>query len=196
HVAALRLMEEDAAREEAEREWKRMLAVTVRAFRHEKIVADQQGRDHRSRRHRPPSARSRPNRPTCPALFFAARRSPSSPSHSRRAYSRGQSGCLAPCRDMGALQNAHSGPSAVPAMALMMTIAWARGYSSVKVRSICGDIPAGVISFRRASAPPVNAMLGLPPLRLMTPMSLQNTPRRRPVPSALEHASLAANRFA
>src|SRR5581483_654872 len=47
HVAALRLMEEDAAREEAEREWKRMLAVTVRAFRHEKIVADQQGRDHR-----------------------------------------------------------------------------------------------------------------------------------------------------
>ena len=36
----------------------------------------------------------------------------------------------------------------------------------------------------------------LPPGRLTTPMSRQNTPRDRPVPSALEQASLAAKRFA
>ena len=41
----------------------------------------------------------------------------------------------------------------------MITIACAMGYSSVKVRSICGDIPAGVISLRRANAPPVNAIV-------------------------------------
>ena len=56
--------------------------------------------------------------------------------------------------------------------------------------------PAGVIACRRLSAPPVNFMVGRPDGRLTTPMSRQNTPRRKPVPSALAQASLAAKRLA
>jgi hypothetical protein len=53
-----------------------------------------------------------------------------------------------------------------------------------------------VSSSSRDKAPPVKAMVGLPPRWLTTPMSRQKTPRRRPVPSALEQASLAAKRLA
>ena len=56
--------------------------------------------------------------------------------------------------------------------------------------------PGGVSAPSRASAPPVNRMVGRPPGRLTTPMSRHQTPRRIPVPSALEQASLAANRLA
>ena len=47
-----------------------------------------------------------------------------------------------------------------------------------------------------AATAPDSLMVGLPPGRLATPMSRQNTPLRRPVPSALEQASLAAKRLA
>ena len=57
-------------------------------------------------------------------------------------------------------------------------------------------IPAGVRASSRAFAPPVSAMVGRPPGRLTTPMSRHQTPWRIPVPSALEQASLAANRLA
>ena len=49
---------------------------------------------------------------------------------------------------------------------------------------------------RRSAAPPVSTIVGWPERALTTPMSLQNTPRRMPVPSALAQASLAANRLA
>src|SRR6185437_9897321 len=78
----------------------------------------------------------------------------------------------------------------------MTTISCANGKSSVMVKSIWAQWPAGVISSRRFKAPPVSFMLGLPPGRLTTPISLQNTPRRSPVPRAFEHASLAAKRLA
>ena len=47
-----------------------------------------------------------------------------------------------------------------------------------------------------ASAPPVSAIVGFPEGRFTTPISFQNTPRRNPVPSALEQASFAAYLFA
>ena len=56
--------------------------------------------------------------------------------------------------------------------------------------------PAGVIAARRSAAPPVSRIVGWPLGRLTTPMSRQNTPWRRPVPSALAQASLAAKRLA
>ena len=43
---------------------------------------------------------------------------------------------------------------------------------------------------------PVSCSVGLPDGSLTTPMSFMNTPRLKPVPTALEKASLAANRFA
>ena len=45
-------------------------------------------------------------------------------------------------------------------------------------------------------SPPLSFMVGRPPGRFTTPMSRHQTPRRIPVPSALEQASLAANRLA
>ena len=76
------------------------------------------------------------------------------------------------------------------------TNAWAIGPSSVMVKSMRGSQPAGVMALSRASAPPVSFMVGRPDGRLTTPMSRQNTPARRPVPSALAQASLAAKRLA
>ncbi len=52
------------------------------------------------------------------------------------------------------------------------------------------------MALSRASAPPVSFMVGRPDGRLTTPMSRQNTPLRKPVPSALAQASLAAKRLA
>src|SRR5262249_20078131 len=78
----------------------------------------------------------------------------------------------------------------------MITNAWAIGPSSVMLRSIDASWPAGVMALRRASAPPVSFMVGFPEGRLTTPMSRQNTPARKPVPSALAQASLAAKRLA
>src|SRR5215472_15821879 len=78
----------------------------------------------------------------------------------------------------------------------MTTNACATGHSSVMVTSIRASLPGGVIAARRASAPPVNCMVGRPEARLTTPMSRQNTPLRMPVPSALAQASLAAKRLA
>src|SRR6185312_7773147 len=80
--------------------------------------------------------------------------------------------------------------------AVMTTIACAVGPSSVSDTSIWALHPGGVIAASRASAPPVNFMVGRPEGRLITPMSRQNTPRRNPVPSALAQASLAAKRLA
>ena len=67
-----------------------------------------------------------------------------------------------------------------PATASMMTKACASGHSSVMVRWMTGDIPAGTIAASRSAAPPVSAMVGLPERRLTTPMSRQNTPWRKP----------------
>ena len=78
----------------------------------------------------------------------------------------------------------------------MMTMACALGPSSVSDTSIWASQPAGVIACSRLSAPPVSFMVGRPEARLTTPMSRQNTPLRKPVPSALEQASLAAKRLA
>ena len=72
-----------------------------------------------------------------------------------------------------------------------------RGRAIVGQRDVdLGLQPAGVIACKRAKAPPVSFMVGRPPGRLTTPMSRQNTPRRKPVPSALAQASLAAKRLA
>ena len=59
-----------------------------------------------------------------------------------------------------------------------------------------GSMPGGMIAASRSAAPPVNLMVGWPEGRFTTPMSRQNTPRRMPVPRALEQASLAAKRLA
>ncbi len=56
--------------------------------------------------------------------------------------------------------------------------------------------PAGVMAARRLAAPPVSASVGAPDRAFTTPMSRQKTPARRPVPSALAQASLAAKRLA
>ena len=49
---------------------------------------------------------------------------------------------------------------------------------------------------RRSAAQPVTCMTGWPVRRLLTDMSRQAMPMRSPVPSALEQASLAAQRLA
>ena len=77
-------------------------------------------------------------------------------------------------------------------MAVIRTMACACGGSSVIVRWISARIPGGVIFSSCAYAPPVNAIVGLPDGRLITPISRQKTPRRNPVPSAFEQASFAA----
>jgi hypothetical protein len=46
------------------------------------------------------------------------------------------------------------------------------------------------------AAPPVSCSVGAPDGALTTPMSFMNTPRLKPVPTALENASLAAKRLA
>ena len=55
---------------------------------------------------------------------------------------------------------------------------------------------AGVMAAKRSAAPPVRARVGWPLRRLTTPRSRKNTPARKPVPSALDAASLAAKRLA
>ena len=66
----------------------------------------------------------------------------------------------------------------------------------VAAASILASQPGGVSACRRLSAPPVSCSVGRPPGRLTTPMSRHQTPPRSPVPSAFEHASLAAKRLA
>src|SRR5215204_3978455 len=78
------------------------------------------------------------------------------------------------------------------ALPILITMACASGGSSVRLTSMLARVPGGVIAARRAAAPPVSSMVGLPPGRLITPMSRQYTPLRKPVPSALAQASLAA----
>src|SRR5262245_60950790 len=78
----------------------------------------------------------------------------------------------------------------------IITMAWAVGPSSVRDNSIIASHPTGVIALSRASAPPVSFIVGRPEGRLITPMSRQNTPLRKPVPRALAQASLAAKRLA
>jgi hypothetical protein len=48
----------------------------------------------------------------------------------------------------------------------------------------------------RSAAQPVRCITGWPVGRFETPMSFQAMPMRRPVPSALEQASFAAQRLA
>ena len=87
---------EDTAGEEAQRKREGVLAVAVGIFRHEQIVADQQGRDHRaggdvewldrrtcaqrvqSARHRPPSGRFPPSRQPFPVHACDVQPRPSS----------------------------------------------------------------------------------------------------------------------
>src|SRR6266403_2376894 len=78
----------------------------------------------------------------------------------------------------------------------IMTKACAIGQSSVMLRSIRASWPGGISASSCASAPPVSCMVGRPPGRFTTPISRHQTPLRIPVPSALEQASLAANRLA
>ena len=56
--------------------------------------------------------------------------------------------------------------------------------------------PGGTISASTIAAPPVSDSVGAPERALTTPMSFMKTPRRNPVPTALENASLAAKRLA
>src|SRR3954447_19619351 len=56
--------------------------------------------------------------------------------------------------------------------------------------------PSGARASSRAFAPPVSCNVGAPDGRLTTPMSFIWTPRLKPVPTALEKASLAAKRLA
>ena len=70
------------------------------------------------------------------------------------------------------------------------------GKSSVKVTWMRATWPGGVMRSSCALAPPVSSMVGRPEGSLTTPMSRQKTPRLKPVPSALEQASLAAKRLA
>ena len=56
--------------------------------------------------------------------------------------------------------------------------------------------PSGVMASSLCFAPPVSASVGAPDGWLTTPMSCMNTPRLKPVPTALEKASLAAKRLA
>ena len=81
-------------------------------------------------------------------------------------------------------------------MASMMTNACAQGWSSVNVRWMRALCPAGIMASSRAFAPPVSASVGAPEGALTTPMSFMNTPRLKPVPTALENASFAAKRLA
>ena len=76
-------------------------------------------------------------------------------------------------------------------------------HEGVSVGEVIGDgeVDAGLVAggtrlSSRSLAPPVSTMVGLPEGSLTTPMSFQNTPLRKPVPSALEQASLAAKRLA
>ena len=58
------------------------------------------------------------------------------------------------------------------------------------------DVALRVIASSRARAPPVSCSVGAPDGALTTPISFMNTPRLKPVPTALEKASLAAKRLA
>ncbi len=78
----------------------------------------------------------------------------------------------------------------------MITTAEPSGYSSVMLKSIWAVMPAGVIFCSRANAPPVRARVGLPLLLIDHAHVTPEDAARRPVPSALAQASLAANRLA
>ena len=69
-----------------------------------------------------------------------------------------------------------------------MTNACAHGWSSVIVKWMAALCPLGVICASLAAAPPESCRVGWPLGRLTTPMSRQNTPWRKPVPSALAQA--------
>ena len=56
--------------------------------------------------------------------------------------------------------------------------------------------PSGVRAFEPLQRAARQGSVGLPDGRLTTPMSRQATPNLKPVPSALEQASLAAKRLA
>src|SRR5437764_2692317 len=102
--------------------------------------------------------------------------------------------CAAPAARKPTLRRRASYADEPRGTAEITTTACAIGPSSVRVTSMRASQFAGVIALSRASAPPVSAMVGRPEGKLITPMSRQNTPARRPVPSALSHASLAAKR--
>ena len=105
-------------------------------------------------------------------------------------------GTLGPLRiDVGRLDAVHS-PLLQRGTATMTTNAKAKGWSSVIVKWIWGAWPSGVIWSSLSLAPPVSASVGAPLALLTTPISFMNTPRLKPVPTALENASLAAKRFA
>ena len=64
----------------------------------------------------------------------------------------------------------HSGAAA---RAVMITMAWAVGGSSVRETSICVVMPEGVRDCKRSAAPPESRMVGFPDGRLTTSMSRQ-----------------------
>ena len=74
----------------------------------------------------------------------------------------------------------------------MITIAWAYGYSSVIVKLILGLLLTSDIDSNCFLAPPWKIIVGCPDGKLLTSKSLQKTPFLKPVPKALEAASLAA----
>ena len=80
--------------------------------------------------------------------------------------------------------------------ASMITKACASGKSSVIVRWIDGPVTGRQQLRQPRGRAAGQVMVGLPPGRLTTPMSRQNTPCAMPVPSALAQASLAAKRLA
>ena len=68
--------------------------------------------------------------------------------------------------------------------------------SSVMVTWMRPSHPVGTRDRNRSLAPPSRTIVGWPEGRFATPISRQATPIRRPVPSAFEQASLAAQRLA
>ena len=78
----------------------------------------------------------------------------------------------------------------------MNTVALAHGKSSVKLTFILGAYPFGVIAIRKSFAFPSNTSSGFPDGRFTICISFQDIPILNPIPKALEHASLAAHRFA
>ena len=57
-------------------------------------------------------------------------------------------------------------------------------------------VAAGVKGVKPLAGAAAGSRVGSPEGRLTTPMSRMNTPRLKPVPTALEKASLAAKRLA
>src|SRR5262249_33609658 len=208
-ITALRLLGPDAAGEQIEPEGEGIAAIAVAIFRHEQIVADEQRRDHRARGNIEGLKEENPHdqredqrvNDDADSVSHAASRFPVLGLYAHAEALLGfmaQSDWLRVKRPYSlSLFVRQTGQSRSETFtAEMMTIAWAVGKSSVIERSMRTSWPSGVSSWSARAAPPVSCNVGRPDGKFTTPMSRQKTPWRKPVPSALAQASLAAKRLA